>query len=236
VAASLTAMGKECTLVAMEEAPLSNGFGPVAGRYFAGVLESHGVKLAMGETLSGFEGSGERVERVLCESGLTVDCDAVVMGTGAQPDIMLARSAGIELGETGGVKCDARLRTSADSVWAAGDICEYQSAIHGRRLRVEHWEVALAQGAFAARGMLGSEDAYEEIPYFWSDLADWVSLEYVGPASSWDREVVRGSVDDGEFTIFYVADDAVVAALTVGRSDDLDEARELMRSGGLPSD
>ncbi len=69
------------------------------------------------------------------------------------------------------------------------------------------------------------------MPYFWSDLSDWCTLEYVGPASEWDREVVRGSLDDGEFTIFYLADDRVQAALTVGRSDDLDRARELMTSG-----
>ncbi|MEA2169660.1 MAG: 3-phenylpropionate/trans-cinnamate dioxygenase ferredoxin reductase component, partial [Solirubrobacteraceae bacterium] len=98
VAASLTQMGKSCTLVAMEDAPLSNGFGPVAGQFFGRVLSEHGVELAMGETLAGFEGSGERVERVLCESGRVVECDAVVMGTGAMPDIMLARSAGLELG------------------------------------------------------------------------------------------------------------------------------------------
>jgi 3-phenylpropionate/trans-cinnamate dioxygenase ferredoxin reductase subunit len=231
VAASLTALGKQCTLVAMEDLPLSTHFGPTAGAYFAELLSSKGIELAMGETLAGFEGSGERVERVVCESGRTFDADLVVMGTGAMPDIMLARSAGLELGETGGVACDARLRTSADRIWAAGDICEYDSVVHGRRLRVEHWEVARAQGAFAARAMLGADADYTEIPYFWSDLADWASLEYVGPAASWDREVIRGSVDDGAFTIFYVQDDAVAGALTVGRSDDLDEARALMVSG-----
>ncbi len=61
-------------------------------------------------------------------------------------------------------------------------------------------------------------------------LADWCTLEYVGPAASWDEEVVRGSVADGEFTIFYREGGQVVAALTVGRSDDLDRARALMES------
>ena len=232
VAASLTTMGKPCTIVAMESAPMVTGFGATAGRFVGDLLASKGIEVAMGETLARFEGAGERVERVVCESGRTIDADLVVMGTGAVPDVMLARSAGLELGESGGVRCDARLRTSADGVWAAGDICEYESAIHGRRLRVEHWEVARAQGAFAARSMLGSEEDYREIPYFWSDLADWVTLEYVGPAQAWEREVVRGSVEDGEFTIFYLdRDDAVVAALTVGRPADLDEARGLMASG-----
>ena len=49
------------------------------------------------------------------------------------------------------------------------------------------------------------------MPYFFSDLADWASLEYVGPAAEWDQEVVRGSIDDGEFTIFYLHDGRVAA-------------------------
>jgi NADPH-dependent 2,4-dienoyl-CoA reductase/sulfur reductase-like enzyme len=128
--------------------------------------------------------------------------------------------------------CDSRLRTSAERIWCAGDVCEYDSVVHGRRLRVEHFEVARAQGAFAARAMLGADEDYQEIPYFWSDLADWASLEYVGPAESWASEEVRGSIDDGEFSIFYLdADGGVLGALSVGRSADLDEARERMRSG-----
>ena len=235
VAASLTLLGKRCTLVAMEDAPLATGFGPSVGAWVGDLLREHSVELAMGETLTAFEGAGERVERVVCESGLTLDCDLVVMGTGATPDVMLARAAGLELGETGGVRCDAGLLTSADGIWAAGDVCEYDSAVHGRRLRVEHWEVARAQGAFAARAILGADGAggaYSEIPYFWTDLADWATLEYVGPASSWAREAVRGTIADGDFSVFYLdAEDRVLAAVTAGRPADLDEARELIRSG-----
>ena len=233
VAASLTEMGKRCTLVAMESAPLCTGFGDAVGAWVASVLRDHGVELAMGEALAGFESSSsERVERVRCESGAAFDCDLVVMGTGAMPDVMLARSAGLELGETGGVRCDAALRTSAGGVWAAGDVCEYESAVHGRRLRVEHFEVARSQGAFAARAMMGAVGDYDEIPYFWTDLADWLTLEYVGPAPAWEREVVRGTIGDSEFSVFYLdADERVLGALTRGRSEDLDLARELMRSG-----
>jgi 3-phenylpropionate/trans-cinnamate dioxygenase ferredoxin reductase subunit len=73
--------------------------------------------------------------------------------------------------------------------------------------------------------MLGKGGAFDEVPYFWSDLADWATLEYIGPASSWDREVVRGSPEEGAFTIFYLQDGRLAAALTVGRSDDLEPAR-----------
>jgi 3-phenylpropionate/trans-cinnamate dioxygenase ferredoxin reductase subunit len=91
--------------------------------------------------------------------------------------------------------------------------------------------VARAQGAAVAAAILGSQEPFAEIPYFWSDLADWCTLEYVGPALEWDEEVVRGSPADGEFTIFYLRGGRVAAALTVGRSGDLDRARELMTAG-----
>ena len=152
------------------------------------------------------------------------------MGTGAAPDVMLARSAGLDLGESGGVACSATLETSAEGIWAAGDACEYDSVVHRRRVRIEHWEVARAQGAAVAGYLRGETEPYDEVPYFWSDLADWCTLEYVGPAAKWDEEVVRGSTDSGEFTIYYLAGGRMAAALTVGRSDDLERARELMRS------
>ena len=228
VAASLTTLGKHCTLVMQEAAPLSAGFGEMAGRFFEGLLRSHGVECVTADPLASFEGSDERVTAVVTESGRRVEADMVVMGTGAQPDVMLARAAGLELGETGGVRCDASLATSAPGVWAAGDVCEYDSVIHGRRLRVEHFEVARAQGRAAAEAMLGSEAPFAEVPYFWADLADWCTLEYVGPAESWDHEEVRGSVEDGAFSIFYGSEGRVVAALSVGRPEDLDEARRLI--------
>jgi 3-phenylpropionate/trans-cinnamate dioxygenase ferredoxin reductase subunit len=120
-------------------------------------------------------------------------------------------------------------------VYAAGDIADYDSVVHGRSLRVEHWDVAFNHGKTAALNMLGRNVNHEEIPYFFSDLADWSSMEYVGPGKG--RPVLRGSMDDGEFTAFYLGDDgAVVAALTVGRSDDLEAARRFIRDKAPPDE
>ena len=154
VAASLTAMGKQCTLVMLENAPLSSHFGGAAGEFFERLLAEHGIDCVTADPLTRFEGSG-RVQQVVTESGRVLDADLVVMGTGAMPDVMLARSSGLELGETGGVRCSETLETSAEGIWAAGDPCEYDSVVHGSRLRVEHFEVAAAQGRHAAAAMLG---------------------------------------------------------------------------------
>jgi 3-phenylpropionate/trans-cinnamate dioxygenase ferredoxin reductase component len=230
VAASLTSEGKSCTLVMREDGPLSLGFGPTAGDFFAGVLRDHGIDWVPNDALARFEGDG-RVSKVVTEGGRELSADMVVVGIGVSPEIMLARSAGLELAESGGIVCSQTLETSAPGVYAAGDACDYDSVIHGRRMRVEHWEHARAQGSYLGRLIAGEQKPFDEIPYFWSDLADWATLESVGPPGPSDREVVRGSIDGGEFTIFYLDDGRMAGALTVGRSDDLEAARELMRSG-----
>ena len=107
--------------------------------------------------------------------------------------------------------------------------------MHGRRIRVEHEAVAEAQGAPWRRHMLGSQDAYTEVPYFWTDLADWGSLEYVGPAAGWDEEIVRGSMDDGEFSVLYLDGDRLVACASSGRGDDLEAATKMIAAGGEPT-
>jgi hypothetical protein len=144
---------------------------------------------------------------------------------------MLARKSGLALGELGGVLCDSRLRTSAEGIFAAGDMCEHESVVHGRVVRIEHEEVAAAQGRTAARNMLGADVAHDEVPYFFSDLSDWTSLEYVGPAFGWDDEEIEGSVDDGAFAVWYRSGGAVRAMLSVGGAGDLERARGLIRGG-----
>jgi 3-phenylpropionate/trans-cinnamate dioxygenase ferredoxin reductase subunit len=227
VAASLTALGKRCTIVMQEDYPLQRTFGELAGRFFEDVLRTHGVAIHGGDELERFEGSG-RVRTVATKRGLELPAELVVIGAGVTPEVRLARAAGLEIGERGGLRCSARLETSAPALYAAGDVCEYDSPVHGHPLRLEHWDVALNQGRTAALNMLGEDVAYDTVPYFFSDLADWASLEYVGPALEWDEEALRGSVEVGEFTNWYLQDGRVRAALTVGRSDDLEHARRLI--------
>jgi 3-phenylpropionate/trans-cinnamate dioxygenase ferredoxin reductase subunit len=228
VAASLTERGKQCVMVMPEEIALSIGFGDEAGRFFHELLESKGVEIVGGEKLGAFRGEG-RVGSVVTESGREIECDAVVVGTGVRPDTMLAARAGLEVED--GIVCDSKLETSVKGIFAAGDCCSYDSVIHGRRLRVEHWDVALQQGRHAAAGMLGETDPYEAIPYFFSDLSDWAGLEYVGPAKDWDEVVFRGDRDSGEFSAWYLAEGKVAGALAVGRSEDLIHARTLIENG-----
>jgi 3-phenylpropionate/trans-cinnamate dioxygenase ferredoxin reductase subunit len=217
LAATLTGLGVSCTMLMQEDVVLERVLGPEVGGWVQRQLAERGVEIHGGDELARFEGVADgRVERVVSAGGLT-----------------LARSAGLTLGARGGVECSASLETSASGIYAAGDVAEYASAMHpdGRAL-VEHFEVAAGHGRVAAQNMLGGSTVYDDVPYFWSDLGDWATIEYVGIGTG--GAVLRGSLDEGSFTAFYVDGDRVVGAATVGRGDDLDAARRLIRSRATP--
>jgi 3-phenylpropionate/trans-cinnamate dioxygenase ferredoxin reductase subunit len=231
VAASLTKLGKKCTIVMMEETTFEGPFGKQAGGFFQSVLVEHGIEVIGGDSIARFEGSDGRVSRVVTEGGRELEAEVVVAGIGVAPEVTLARGAGLDLGERGGVRADSRLQTPVEGVWVAGDMAEWDSVLHGRPTRIEHWDVASNQGTYVAGAMLGDSDPYDVVPHFYSDLADWSSMKYLGVITDgWDSEVTRGSMDDHAFSLWYLNGGKVVAWLTVGREDEMDEARRLIKA------
>lgn len=229
VAATLTGLGLSVTVIMQEDHPMQNGFGEAAAKHVRSVLESKGVTVLGGKDVERLEGDDERVERVICSDGTVVPAQLVVLGVGAVPDVMLAKSSGFTIGERGGIVCDAHLRASAPNAFAAGDCAEFESLMFGGHLRIEHQDVAIEQGKTVARNIAGQVEPFEFVPYFWSDLSDWLGLQYVGNASrGWDEELIRGSVDEGAFSVWYLKDGTLVAALSIGRDEDLMDARRLI--------
>jgi 3-phenylpropionate/trans-cinnamate dioxygenase ferredoxin reductase subunit len=234
VAASLTAADHaSCQIVMQEAVTLERGFGATVGRWLQDRLEEHGIVVHGEDALERFEGADGRVTHVVTKNGKRLEADCVVIGAGVLPDTMLARAAGLTLDEErGGVLCDAQLRTSAAGVWAAGDVASYDSRPNGRRIRIEHWDVALNQGKYVGAAWAGKGDGpYDVVPYFFSDLADWTWMEYVGPG---EGEVeIRGSMAEDDFVAYWTDDRGrLTAALGVNRSDDVEQAKALIREGG----
>jgi 3-phenylpropionate/trans-cinnamate dioxygenase ferredoxin reductase subunit len=235
LAATLTGLGASCSILMQEDVVLERVLGRAVGGWVQRRLEERGVEVHGGDELAAFEGDpGGRVSRVVSAGGLTLDCGCVAIGAGVTPDVMLARSAGLELGPLGGVACSAKLETSVPGIYAAGDVAEWESSLHGGPARVEHFEVAVGHGRVAALNMLGGSHEYEDVPYFWSDLGDWATLEYVGVGIGSGEPVVRGSLDGDSFTAFYVEGARVVGAVTAGRSADLEHASRLIRERAEP--
>ena len=229
VAATLTSIGRRCAIVMQEEAPLERQFGGEVAGFFQRVLEEHGIEVHGSDELERYEGSDGRVGKVVTRRGLELAAARWSSARASCPTQCLAKCAGLEPGPRGGVLCSDRLETSAPGVYAAGDIAEYQSALHGGPARVEHWDVAVEHGKTAARNMLGQDRPHGALPYFWSDLADWTGLEYVGVGSGANAAPLLAWVDrndDGaQPQPSSLADGRVLAAMTVGRSDDPEHAR-----------
>jgi 3-phenylpropionate/trans-cinnamate dioxygenase ferredoxin reductase component len=226
VAASARTKGVEVTIVEQLAVPLERVLGREVGEVYAAIHRDHGVEV-LGETgVESIEGDG-RVERVRLEGGRTLDCDFVVVGVGVTPRVELAAAAGLETDN--GIVVDERLETASDGVFAAGDAANAWHPLFERRLRVEHWHNALEQGPAAARNMLGRGEAYERIPYFFSDQYD-VGMEYAGHAAEWDEVVFRGDVEGREFIAFWLQHGRVVAGMNVNVWDVTDAIQALIRS------
>jgi 3-phenylpropionate/trans-cinnamate dioxygenase ferredoxin reductase subunit len=226
VAASARQMGAEVTVIDMVELPNEKVFGREVGEFYRDVHVSRGVNMLLGQGVETLEGDGS-VSRVRTTQGNTVDCDFVAVGVGVAPRVALAERAGLDV--DGGVLVDERLRTSAENVFAAGDVVNQAHSFYGRRIHVEHWANALNQGPAAARSMLGDSSAYDRLPYFFSDQYD-VGMEYTGHAADSDEVLIRGSRDDGEFIAFWLSGGRVVAGMNVNVWDVTEPIQALIRS------
>jgi NADPH-dependent 2,4-dienoyl-CoA reductase/sulfur reductase-like enzyme/nitrite reductase/ring-hydroxylating ferredoxin subunit len=208
-AASLRARKLEVAVVAPEARPLERVLGPELGDFVRALHEEHGVRFHLGRKPARID---ER--SVALDDGATLPADLVVMGVGVRPRLALAERAGLEL--DGGVVVDATLRTSAEGVWAAGDIARFPEARSGRGIRVEHWVVAERQGQHVARAMLGASDPYRAVPFFWSQHYD-VPINYVGHAEGWDAIGISGSVAERNCLVAYRKAGRVQAVASIYR-------------------
>ncbi len=225
-AASARALGMDVTVVERMAWPLEHVLGPEIGRLYADLHRDHGVELLAGAGVEAIEGAG-RAERVRLAGGRSIDCAAVLVGVGVAPRTALAEAAGLAVDD--GVAVDATLHASAPGVFAAGDVASALHPFYGRRVRVEHWANALNQGPVAARNMLGAEEPYDRLPYFFSDQYD-VGMEYSGLARGTDRLVVRGDLEARELVAFWLDGDRVAAAMNVNVWGVTDALQALIRS------
>lgn len=225
VAASARQKGMEVAIVEPQSVPLEGVLGPELGGFYRDVHADHGVALHLGTGVEAIEGSG-RAERVRTSDGTVLEADAVVVGIGVAPRAQLAEGA---LDVDDGILVDAGLKTSAEGVFAAGDVANHDHPILGR-LRVEHWANALEQGPAAARAMLDQDVTYDRVPYFFSDQYD-VGMEYAGHHRRGDEVVYRGDPAAREFIAFWLRDGRVTAGMNVNVWDVNEHLQELVRSG-----
>jgi apoptosis-inducing factor 3 len=209
VAASLRARKIEVTVVAPDALPLSRVLGNELGLAIQKLHEAHGVAFRLGQRPVAISEQAVRLD-----DGSELEADLVVFGIGVRPSVELAEAAGLALDR--GVLVDEYLRTSADGVYAAGDVARFPDARSGDKIRVEHWVVAARQGEVAALNMLGKSERFDAVPFFWSAHYD-TQISYLGHAEAWERVDIAGSVEKLDCAVAFRKGEHTLALATIGR-------------------
>ena len=179
---------------------------PEMSEYFAYLHRSHGVDVCVGACIQEIQGAGQ-VERVVCDHG-TVTADLVLIGIGALPNTEVAESAGLAC--ENGIQVDEMCRSSHPDIFAAGDCTNHPNALLKRRLRLESAPNATDQARVAAINMMGGNETYCTVPWFWSDQYT-SKLQAVGFSSDGTQSICRGDKTKHQFAMFYLKENRLVA-------------------------
>jgi len=211
VAASLRIREMDVTVVAPDEVPFERTLGQDLGRFLQSLHEEKGVRFRMGHRVKEI---GE--DQVILDDETVIPSGMVVVGIGVDPELDLARRAGLEVED--GIVVDEYLRTSHVDVFAAGDAAFYPEPRRGNRVRIEHWVVAQRQGRTAARNILGREEAFTDVPFFWTEHFGQ-PVAYVGHGAGWDEAIKKGACDGDGCSVVFRESGRRLAVATVYRDE-----------------
>jgi 3-phenylpropionate/trans-cinnamate dioxygenase ferredoxin reductase subunit len=224
IAASARAIGARVTVIEAAAHLMGRVLPPAIARVIEDRHRARGVEIALNSQVSAIApGIGGRLH-VTFGAG-KVDADLVVVGIGIEPNVELARTAGLTIAD--GILVNEFCETSVPGIYAAGDAACCFHPLAGRLLRQESWQNALAQGQAAARSMCGVREPYAEPPYSWSQQFD-MNIQITGVFDGQGESVLRGRYDQDGFISFCVQDGRLVGAIALNRPRDLRIAQHLI--------
>lgn len=236
LAATLQRRGCSVTVLGMEPVPFERVLGRRVGEALKAFFESKGITfLGNSVTSEILENPGKGDQSTLTiklKSGKNLPCDAAILGVGVVPNAAFV--TGAEKAKDGSLITDEKLQTSAEGLFAAGDVATFRSPKSGNLMRIEHWDVATSQGRIAAQAMVGKKTSFDQTPFFWTSLFG-KNLRYVGHCTSFDELMIDGDLEKLKFVAYYCQQGEVKAVATMNRDPVAVAAGELMRMGIMPT-
>jgi len=205
-ASSLRQYGLDVTVLARHAVPFAKQFGDAVGKAIRALHEANGVAFHTDGNATHIEGTAS-VEAVRLDNGQRLPADLVLVGIGVSP--ATGAFTGLSLEKDQSLKVDGGMRVT-DGLWAAGDIATFP--LNGQPQRIEHWRLAQQQARIAAMNMLGGDEHYLDVPYFWT----WhfgKNYDYLGHAATWDEVEFKGDPDHPPFIGLFGKDGLLVAAV-----------------------
>jgi NADPH-dependent 2,4-dienoyl-CoA reductase/sulfur reductase-like enzyme/nitrite reductase/ring-hydroxylating ferredoxin subunit len=205
-ASSLRQYGLDVTVLARHAIPFEAQFGEAVGKAIRALHEANGVVFHTDGEAAQIEGTG-KVEAVLLDNGQRLPADLVLVGIGVTP--ATAPFADLPKEKDQSLKVDGGMRVT-DGLWAVGDIATFP--LNGQPQRIEHWRLAQQQARIAAANMLGGDERYLDVPYFWT----WhfgKNYDYLGHAEAWDEVEFKGDPDHPPFIGLFGKNGVVAAAV-----------------------
>jgi len=225
LATAAAARGCEVTVVEASGAPLTAAVGAEVGAVTTAWYERAGVELLLGQPVELVSDGG----LVLADGG-SLAADDVVTAVGVRPETAWLESSGVRL--ENGVVVDDQLRSSVPGVYAVGDCAAFWSGRFSRRMRPEHWDVALRGPVVLAANLLGGAERYDPVPYFWSEQFGRM-LQFVGDRHGATDLLWRGDTAGERWAACWLTGDRLIAMLTAGLPKDLSQGRRLIEAAAL---
>ncbi|AYF73721.1 FAD-dependent oxidoreductase [Nocardia yunnanensis] len=227
VAATARGLGAAVTVLDAGPHPVARVAPAIVGNHLRALHAEHGVAMHTDVLLTRLERAGGTVVAAAAD-GSTWQASVALIAIGSVPDTRLAEAAGLVVAD--GIWVDERYRTSAAGVYAAGDAASRFDTAAGRYRREEHWNSAQAQGAGAARSMLGLPLPADETPWGWS-LQYGRNMQFAGTIGPDDELVVRGRPDAGDGTVLGLREGRAIGVVVLGRPGEFRAARDLVGRG-----
>jgi len=232
VAASAGKLGKKVTVLESSSRLLERAVSPVVSEFLLDMHLQHGVDVMLGETVVSINGQNGRVTSVSCGNSARLQADLILVGVGGLPNDQIAKDAGLDC--SNGIAVDDHGRSSDPDIFAAGDCATHYNTFARDWLRLESVQNAQDQAKAAGLAIAGGTGPYDSVPRFWSDQYD-AKLQIVGISRNFDDQAIRGSIEDGKFSVFYYRQGRLIAVDSVNRSGDQMAARRMIAGGISPS-